>query len=223
MWARTKQTARVARLRGQTSGHFPPQKKNPAERSVLRGVACKNSLCWDKRQKCAHGPKTGLHLLSSGLYRRRRICTELLPCGSRAFQSLFKRDADFAETSDLCRVYPRKSVLSLFISVPVFQLGWITVDRELGLPPHPAPKVPVFDCGFIMANMTRWVKYGGLANGDRVGCLYPIPNFYSSALSFSFTERRWGKRMTSRMVSRSVRSIARRSMPMPKPPVGGMP
>ena len=32
-----------------------------------------------------------------------------------------------------------------------------------------------------------------------------------------------GKRMTSRIVSRPVRSIARRSMPSPSPPVGGIP
>jgi hypothetical protein len=35
--------------------------------------------------------------------------------------------------------------------------------------------------------------------------------------------RRVGKRMTSRIVSRPVRSIASRSMPNPSPPVGGMP
>ena len=35
--------------------------------------------------------------------------------------------------------------------------------------------------------------------------------------------RRCGKRITSRMLALSVKSIVRRSMPMPNPPLGGMP
>lgn len=64
----------------------------------------------------------------------------------------------------------------------------------------------------------------GTGNGERGTGTgnYPIPSPYSPASS-SFTERRWGKRITSRMVSLSVRSITSRSMPIPKPPVGGIP
>ena len=39
----------------------------------------------------------------------------------------------------------------------------------------------------------------------------------------SLVARRAGKRMTSRIVSRPERSITRRSIPRPSPPVGGMP
>ncbi len=35
--------------------------------------------------------------------------------------------------------------------------------------------------------------------------------------------RRWGNRMTSRMVFLPVRSMIKRSTPIPKPPLGGMP
>src|SRR5499427_7034912 len=37
------------------------------------------------------------------------------------------------------------------------------------------------------------------------------------------SRRRWGKRITSRMEAESVKSMVRRSMPMPSPAVGGMP
>ena len=40
---------------------------------------------------------------------------------------------------------------------------------------------------------------------------------------YSSRVRKCGKRITSRMLGLSVISIVRRSMPMPKPPVGGMP
>ena len=150
-----------------------------------------------RRTKTGTDTCTGSYLLSSGLYRRRRTCTELLPCGSRASQP-----------------------------------GWATVDRELESPPHPAPKVLLFNCGFIMAKVTQWVKYEGLAIGDQgletgSRCARSlIPSPYSPVpdpSSSSFSERRWGKRITSRMVSLLVKSMARRSMPMPKPPVGGIP
>jgi len=38
-----------------------------------------------------------------------------------------------------------------------------------------------------------------------------------------FSGRNKGKRMTSRMERESVSNMVRRSMPMPSPPVGGMP
>jgi hypothetical protein len=40
---------------------------------------------------------------------------------------------------------------------------------------------------------------------------------------FPLLGRRVGKRITSRMEAASVRSMTRRSTPIPTPPVGGMP
>lgn len=42
-------------------------------------------------------------------------------------------------------------------------------------------------------------------------------------LSEYYSVRICGNRMTSRIAGESVSSITRRSMPMPQPPVGGMP
>ncbi len=187
MRALTKYTERVARLRGRSTCYCSSRKRTP-ENKRFSGVWRAKIACAGTNANTARCPCTGSHLLSSGLYRRRRILTELLPCGSRASQS-----------------------------------GWITVDRELGSPPHPAPKVTICGCGFTIANVTQWVKSGGLEIGDwAIAAQSPISN-PSFASSSSFTDRRWGKRITSRMVSRSVKSITSRSMPIPKPPVGGIP
>jgi hypothetical protein len=56
-----------------------------------------------------------------------------------------------------------------------------------------------------------------LQNDFSVNTLFPEPGFQSSRF------RKWGNRMTSRILGLSVRSMVKRSIPIPKPPFGGMP
>ena len=47
---------------------------------------------------------------------------------------------------------------------------------------------------------------------------------YDADLSAGYSRsRRWGNRITSRMLGVSVKSMTRRSTPKPKPPLGGIP
>ena len=67
----------------------------------------------------------------------------------------------------------------------------------------------------------------GMTICGRSGAKCDSPNSHSCrekrlAVAYSFA-RKWGKRITSRIVGLSVRSIVRRSTPMPKPPFGGIP
>ncbi len=68
----------------------------------------------------------------------------------------------------------------------------------------------------------RLAALGGSAPGLKLPLVQVVDSSDFSSTGF-LAGRRSGKRMTSRMERLPVRSMVRRSMPMPSPPVGGRP
>ena len=186
-----------------------------------------------------------LNLLPSGLYRRRRTFTELLPCGSRAYQV-----ASYSFDVSTPRIFrascvPQGSVCRPHRIAQIKQSSWFTVGRELGLQPSPCPEGMLCNCD------TYYDR--SFPRPSSSGMYTPLPSFGSEGFHLlhaqisvrsgvhsiastglaasraeaswgsSWISRKWGKRITSRIVSRFVSSIIKRSIPMPKPPVGGIP
>jgi len=69
------------------------------------------------------------------------------------------------------------------------------------------------------ARQDAWIQGNvGATSGNHEACPYEVEPY-----ALGFSGRINGNRMTSRMERELVSSIARRSMPMPSPPVGGKP
>lgn len=225
-------TGRVPRLRDRPVGSGRPQKKT-GDVQHLRGVGTQSQH--RETRSFSRPPAMGVTFshpdctVGVGLAPNSCLAAHGLSSRSVGTGRRFRRNGRFTQMLSV-QIHP----------FPVHPCSYCSDGT--GLPsvgnwgtPSPCPEgFSIWLCIYYGKNdaggqvFGYWVLDIGYWRGHIDTTQYPIP--YAGASSSggfssvsSFTARRWGKRITSRMVSLSVKSIASRSTPMPKPPVGGIP